>query len=1342
MKAWLGLLCLALVIGLLMAGCGSNSSSVTIALSPTSATVLLGTSFQFIATPSGSTNAVQWSVNGVANGNATFGTISPTGLYTAPVTRPVAASAVVVPVVFAAANASLPNSGSTGSVIELQSGFDMTNFAPGNTINISGNSQPGWNSSFIIQASGLLSNGKFGVQIATPPGPPINGVGGTATATPNITISAQVQSTSAIANATVTLDSGIRVAISQPTCTIGTNETFTFTKSVSGTTNQAVTWSVSGVGTVDPNTGLYTAPATTGTATVTATSAADPTESASATVTNATAADPTVATLSPTTGALGATSQDVYLSGTNFICTTAVLVNGTPLPAGSLFTLSSTTFLVVLPDAVLSPSSSTAVTLTFTVEREGGSPQTCSTATACQLVLSPVRPALVASTPDSILLGATTPVTLDGGYFGTAAGTQRGGFTGSPAVSVQFNGSNVSAFSFLSDRQLQFTVPSTSTPGLYPITVTNTVTGSTNGSLAALNLAVQPTTAPAPIGSPSTAAVGTMPSSVAINTATGFAVVANQGSNDISILSLGSLASPSLGTATSLCTGSIGSLSGSCTVTTGPVSVAVDNIRNLALVANGANATLAVVDLSGTHCVPPGTTPCVTSLLTFPAADVNGNSLPLTPQAVGINPVTGRAFVAFSTSSGAGGSNAGAILDMNQVQSAQGSVALPGAGAAPILINVVNINNGPKPHIAVSAKLNWALATPGGTGSLSIVDLGRQTTNQITTLSCSAGVVTANVSTIPALQAGQPVLISGASPSSLNGIFQVRSVSNTNFTYSQVSSCVSGSGGTAAYASPVVTLATNSNVRGVSIDDETQKALLVDPTNTVPAFVFNLFDQSSSAVSSLPSGANNVATAMNPLTNVGVIVNSTGNQGLVVNPVTPAVVSSFTPGTSPVDVAIDPASNNALIVNQGSNNVVLFSLGGPLRSAPQIVQSSFVPAGSAQTTSQVRINSTLGSAGVAPDQAVTLIGTFTSASVPRLDGDPSAFTAHSVSASLREMTATLSGSYLAARGPRIYALDASDTTSGASNAAPLQVIQAVSLITSTCSSPQPQGVAIDAAHNAAVVTEPGCSHVSLVSLAPATIGQGVFGATDLAVGTNPQGVAVYPQAGLAVAANAGSNNVSIVDIVNNAVPTTFTVDPIPTGVAIDLGLGKAAVTANGASLVDVFPVSTTSQTPTTIGVQQGPTAVAIDQKDHVAVVANSNNNSASVVNLSTNTVSLTSSISFPQGVAFDPISGAFLVTSGASNQVIALNPNTSATLGIRVGIGPSSIAYNFESGTLATANNLSGTVSVVDFIDQTVRGVFSLPSSTQFAIDIHPQTNLAVVADTADNEVLLVPLPH
>lgn len=111
-------------------------------------------------------------------------------------------------------------------------------------------------------------------------------------------------------------------------------------------------------------------------------------------------------------------------------------------------------------------------------------------------------------------------------------------------------------------------------------------------------------------------------------------------------------------------------------------------------------------------------------------------------------------------------------------------------------------------------------------------------------------------------------------------------------------------------------------------------------------------------------------------------------------------------------------------------------------------------------------------------------------------------------------------------------------------------------------------------------------------------------------------------------------------------------------------------------------------------------------------------------------------------MAFDPITDTFLITSGANNEVVLFNPNTVSTTPIRVGIDPSSIAYNFESGTLVTANNLSGTMTVLDFIDQTVRGLFSLPSSTQFAVDIHPQTNLAVVADTADNQLLLVPLPH
>jgi hypothetical protein len=639
MKAWLAWPCLALITSLALAGCGSSSTAASITISPASATVLLNTSIQFISNESGSTNAVQWSVNGIPNGNATVGTISSTGLYTAPGTVPASATGVVVPVIFCTPNSSVPNSGSAGAVCELQAGSNLTNFVAGDTITIANNSQAGWNGSFIIQFAGPLSNGNFGVQIANPAGPPPTGTGGTATAVPNLTIGAQIQSTSAAATATVTLDSGVRVAFSETTFTIGTNENFLFTPfiSVSGTSNTAVTWNVSsGIGTIGPNSGLYTAPSTTGTATITATSVVDPSQSASATVSIVTAADPTLTSLNPPSGALGAAFQEVFLSGTNFISTTLVFVNGTPLPSNALFTVSSGTLLVVVPDSVLSTlptPPATSVALTFTVSRQGGAQQVCSPS-PCKLGLSPVRPAVVAATPDSIQpASGNFSVLVDGGYFGTTNTTS--GFSGNPNVHLQFNGTPVPSTSFNSDRQLSFTLSSSqvSTPGLYPITVANTVTcptvgagcgsGSPNGGMAAVNLAVQPNKTLFPTSATGTAVhVGTMPTSVAIDTSTGIAVVANQNSNDIALVDL---TNPSSTTPKGfICTGVVGATltptETSCP-SSAPVGVAVDNIRHLALVANGntTNPTLAVVTLS-----PPGVSPPqaqVTALLTFPSAD-------------------------------------------------------------------------------------------------------------------------------------------------------------------------------------------------------------------------------------------------------------------------------------------------------------------------------------------------------------------------------------------------------------------------------------------------------------------------------------------------------------------------------------------------------------------------------------------------------------------------------------------------------------------------------------------------------------------------------------------------
>src|SRR5438128_6539426 len=67
----------------------SSSVSTAVHVSPSTAIVATGTTQQFTVTVTGITNTtVNWSVNGTAGGNSTVGTISASGLYTAPSSIP------------------------------------------------------------------------------------------------------------------------------------------------------------------------------------------------------------------------------------------------------------------------------------------------------------------------------------------------------------------------------------------------------------------------------------------------------------------------------------------------------------------------------------------------------------------------------------------------------------------------------------------------------------------------------------------------------------------------------------------------------------------------------------------------------------------------------------------------------------------------------------------------------------------------------------------------------------------------------------------------------------------------------------------------------------------------------------------------------------------------------------------------------------------------------------------------------------------------------------------------------------------------------------------------------
>lgn len=98
------LLPLLLAMGLLSiifsTACGGNnntpSTSVTVAVTPATASVATGATQQFTATITGSSNTnVVWQVNGTTGGSSTVGTVDVNGLYTAPTAVPSPATVTV-----------------------------------------------------------------------------------------------------------------------------------------------------------------------------------------------------------------------------------------------------------------------------------------------------------------------------------------------------------------------------------------------------------------------------------------------------------------------------------------------------------------------------------------------------------------------------------------------------------------------------------------------------------------------------------------------------------------------------------------------------------------------------------------------------------------------------------------------------------------------------------------------------------------------------------------------------------------------------------------------------------------------------------------------------------------------------------------------------------------------------------------------------------------------------------------------------------------------------------------------------------------------------------------------
>ena len=90
------------------------------------------------------------------------------------------------------------------------------------------------------------------------------------------------------------------------------------------------------------------------------------------------------------------------------------------------------------------------------------------------------------------------------------------------------------------------------------------------------------------------------------------------------------------------------------------------------------------------------------------------------------------------------------------------------------------------------------------------------------------------------------------------------------------------------------------------------------------------------------------------------------------------------------------------------------------------------------------------------------------------------------------------------------------------------------------------------------------------------------------------------------------------------------------------------------------------------------------------------------------------------------------------------NPDTGGGSSVNVGINPTSLAINPQTGAILTSNSASNTISIVDSISNPFKTqqTLGIPGSPTFGVAIDEFTNLAVIVDQANMRVLLFPMPN
>jgi len=229
---------------------------------------------------------------------------------------------------------------------------------------------------------------------------------------------------------------------------------------------------------------------------------------------------------------------------------------------------------------------------------------------------------------------------------------------------------------------------------------------------------------------------------------------------------------------------------------------------------------------------------------------------------------------------------------------------------------------------------------------------------------------------------------------------------------------------------------------------------------------------------------------------------------------------------------------------------------------------------------------------------------------------------------------------------------------------------------------------------------------------------------SLKVGAGPEAIAINPDTNRVYVANQDSGTVSVIDGATDKIIATVPVGDLPYTMAVNPAMNKVYVSRTFSDITVIINGKTNSANSIKAGAGDAVDAVSLDSNTYLinyeapqVTVFDSNDDHISKIETSNHLWAMAAS----------PATNKVYVVSAGNTEAIVINGRSHATKTLTTGEIPCAIAVDSSSGRVFIANYASGTVTVLDGVNDSVVATVSTGA--------HPQ---AIAVDSSNHRVYVM----